>query len=153
MSDTVAPTFVDGESPELARVEAQMALLASGIRASTRSTAASIDPALEPFGLAVLRVLARRGETHAGVVAEVLAVDRSMISRQARLLCGLDLVGTRVDPRDGRARFLALTPLAEAKLAKVRRERTALVHRRLSTWTTTELDQFAVLLERLNEAD
>jgi hypothetical protein len=48
MSDIATPALVDGESPELARVEAQMALLASGIRASTRSTAASIDPTLKP---------------------------------------------------------------------------------------------------------
>ncbi|SEM69434.1 MarR family transcriptional regulator [Cryobacterium sp. TMT1-3] len=153
MSDVVEPLLVEGDSPELTRVEAQMAMLASHIRVNTRSTAAVIDPTLEPFGLALLRVLARRGETHAGVVADVLAVDRSMISRQAKLLCALGLVATRVDPLDGRARFLALTAHAEEKLAEVRRNRTALVHRRLSRWTPAELDQFATLLERLNEPD
>ena len=153
MNELVERPSVDGDSLELARVEAQMAMLAAKIRASTRSTAAVIDPALEPFGLALLRVLARRGESHASVVADVLAVDRSMISRQAKLLCGLGLVETRVDPLDGRARFLVLTPLATEKLAEVRRNRTALVHRRLSRWTPAELDQFATLLERLNEPD
>ncbi|TFD66406.1 MarR family winged helix-turn-helix transcriptional regulator [Cryobacterium ruanii] len=153
MSEVVDPLLVNGDSPELTRVEAQMAMLASHIRANTRSTAAVIDPTLEPFGLALLRVLARRGESHASAVADVLAVDRSMISRQAKLLCALGLVETRVDPLDGRARFLALTALAEEKLAEVRRNRTALVHRRLSRWTPAELDQFATLLERLNEAD
>ncbi|TFB77359.1 MarR family transcriptional regulator [Cryobacterium glaciale] len=153
MSENTEPLALDGDSPELARVEAQMAMLAANIRASTRSTAAVIDPTLEPFGLALLRVLARRGETHAGVVADVLAVDRSMISRQTKLLCTLGLVTTRVDPLDGRARVLALTALAEEKLAEVRRNHTALVHRRLSRWTPAELDQFAMLLERLNEPD
>ena len=153
MSDVVEPLLVEGDSPELTRVEAQIAMLASHIRANTRSTAAVIDPTLEPFGLALLRVLARRGESHASVIADVLAVDRSMISRQTKLLCALGLVETRVDPRDGRARFLALTALAEEQLAEVRRNRTALVHRRLSRWTPAELDQFAVLLDRLNEPD
>jgi DNA-binding MarR family transcriptional regulator len=153
MSERVQPPVVHGDGPELARVEAQMAMLAANVRASTRSTAAVIDPALEPFGLALLRVLAREGESHAGVVADVLAVDRSMISRQAKLLCALGLVETRVDPLDGRARLLRLTPHAEQKLAEVRRNRTALVHRRLSRWTAAELDQFATLLERLNEPD
>lgn len=153
MSEPAPEPVAAEDSPELARVEAQMAMLAANIRASTRSTAAGIDPTLEPFGLALLRVLARRGETHAGVVADVLAVDRSMISRQAKLLCALGLVETRVDPLDGRARLLALTPLAQHKLAEVRRNRTALVHRRLSRWTAAELDQFATLLERLNEPD
>ena len=153
MSENVEPLMLDGDSPELARVEAQMAMLATNIRASARSTAAVIDPTLEPFGLALLRVLDRRGETHAGFVADVLAVDRSMISRQTKLLCALGLVTTRVDPSDGRARFLALTALAEETLAAVRRNRTAHVHRRLSRWTAAELDQFAALLERLNEPD
>jgi len=130
-----------------------MAMLAANIRASTRTTAAVIDPTLEPFGLALLRVLARRGESHASVVAEILAVDKSMISRQAKLLCSLGLVETSVDPNDGRARFLALTSLAEERLAEVRRNQTALVHRRLSRWTPAELDVFAALLERLNEPD
>jgi DNA-binding MarR family transcriptional regulator len=153
MSEATAQSAANGDSPELARVETQMATLAANIRASTRSTAAGIDPALEPFGLALLRVLARRGESPARVVADVLAVDRSMISRQTKLLCALGLVETRVDPLDRRARFLALTPLAEQKLAEVRRNRTALVHRRLGRWTAAELDQFATLLERLNEPD
>ncbi|MDJ0376798.1 MarR family winged helix-turn-helix transcriptional regulator [Cryobacterium sp. PH31-L1] len=153
MNELIERPSVDGDTLELARVEAQMAMLAANIRASTRSTAAVIDPTLEPFGLALLRVLARRGESHASVVADVLAVDRSMISRQAKLLCSLGLVETRVDPLDGRARFLALTPLATEKLAEVRRNRKALVHRRLSRWTPADLDQFATLLERLNEPD
>lgn len=153
MSEFTKQLTMTGESVELARVEAQMAMLATNIRASTRTTAAVIDPTLEPFGLALLRVLARRGESHASVVADALAVDRSMISRQAKLLCTLGLVHTRVDPNDGRARLLRLTPLAEEKLADVRRNRTALVHRRLSRWTPAELDVFAAMLERLNEPD
>ncbi len=153
MNEAAEGLTAEGDTPELARVEAQMAMLAASIRASTRSTAAVIDPTLEPFGLALLRVLARRGDSHASVVADDLAVDRSMISRQAKLLCALGLVETRVDPSDGRARFLHLTPLAEEKLAGVRRNRTALVHRRLSRWAPAELDVFATLLERLNEPD
>ena len=153
MNELADRLAVTGDTPELARVEAQMAMLAANVRASTRTTAAVIDPTLEPFGLALLRVLARRGESHASVVAEILAVDKSMISRQAKLLCSLGLVETSVDPNDGRARFLALTSLAEERLAEVRRNQTAFVHRRLSRWTPAELDVFAALLERLNEPD
>jgi DNA-binding MarR family transcriptional regulator len=153
MNELAERLAITGDTPELARVEAQMAMLAANIRASTRTTAAVIDPTLEPFGLALLRVLARRGESHASVVAEILAVDKSMISRQTKLLCSLGLVETSVDPNDGRARFLALTSLAEERLAEVRRNQTALVHRRLSRWTPAELDVFAALLERLNEPD
>jgi DNA-binding MarR family transcriptional regulator len=146
-------SLIGDDSPQLERAEAQMAMLAANVRASTRSTASVIDPALEPFGLALLRVLARQGDCHASIVAETLAVDRSMISRQAKLLCALGLLETRVDPLDGRARFLNLTPLAVEKLAEVRRNRTALVHRRLSRWSPSELDQFTALLERLNAPD
>lgn len=135
----------------VAEVEAQMVELAGHIRASIRDSAASIDPRLQPFGLTVLRVLARLGPTHAGVVAESLAVDRSVISRQAKLLCALGFIETRTDPLDGRARILALTPLGAQKIAETRR--TAFVHRRLNRWSDSDLAQLATLLRRLNEPD
>ncbi len=134
----------------IAEVEEQMSVLAGHIRASMRDAALSIDPALQPFGLKMLRLLARCGRTHASAVAAALYVDKSVISRQARLLCDLGLLETQVDPADGRARFLAVTPTAERKLAEVRAGDTAIVHRRLGSWPADELRELARLLAKLN---
>jgi DNA-binding MarR family transcriptional regulator len=137
----------------LAEVEEQMNILAGLIRKSMRDAALSIDPALQPFGLKVLRLLSRSGPTHASAVADTLSVDRSVVSRQVAQLQELGLLELQADPSDGRARFLALTPAAVSKLAEVRAGKDAVVKRRLGTWPEEDLRQFAALIARLNRPD
>ncbi|MEO6200705.1 MAG: MarR family transcriptional regulator [Cryobacterium sp.] len=134
----------------LAEVEEQMSVLAGLIRRSMRDAALSIDPNLQPFGLKVMRLLSRSGPTHASAVAEALAVDRSIVSRQAAQLHELGLIEVQTDASDGRARVLALTPAAVQKLAEIRAGRTAVVTRRLGAWPEEDLRQFAALIARLN---
>lgn len=131
-------------------VEEQLSVLMGHVRASIRDTAVRVDPALQPFGLTVLQTLGRCGPLHAGSLADHLAVDRSMISRQARQLEELGLVELRVDPSDGRARIMALTPRAVARLEEVRAGNAALMHTRLRAWPLDDLRQIAALLGRLN---
>lgn len=142
-----------GTDAAIAEVEEQMSVLAGHIHTSTRDSALSIDPALQPFGLKLLRTLARCGPTHASALAESLAVDKSVISRQARLLEELGLIELQTDPDDGRARFLEITATAVEKIAEVRADKKALVDRRLSAWSIADLRQFAALLARLNNPD
>lgn len=134
------------------RVEEQMSLLAANFRASVRDAALVIDPSLQPFGLKLLRLLARCGPLHAGAAADALLVDKSMISRQARLLEDLGLLELQADPDDGRARFLAVTPVAAGKLAEAHANDKVMILNRLSGWSTEDLEQLASLLARLNTA-
>lgn len=133
--------------------EEQMSVLAGHIRLGMRNAALKIDPTLAPFGLKLLRLLAKSGPTPSSEVAEALFVDRSAVSRQVRQLEELGLIELHVDPEDGRARFLKLTPLAETKLAQVRQTDEVLIHKRLSTWPTPDLQQFAGYIARLNSAE
>jgi DNA-binding MarR family transcriptional regulator len=128
-------------------VEEQMHVLAGFVRTSVRDAALSVDPALRPFGLKVLRTLARNGPTHASALADMLFVDRSVISREARQLEQLGLIELQVDPQDGRARYLALTPKATEKPAVTEK---LPIFTRLNTWPTEDIHLFAILLERLN---
>ncbi|MGO4689827.1 MarR family winged helix-turn-helix transcriptional regulator [Glaciibacter sp. 2TAF33] len=134
-------------------VEEQMGELAGHIRASIRDTALRIDPALAPFGLKMLRVLARCGPTHASVAADLLFVDRSVVSRQARQLEELGLIELQTDPSDGRARFLTLTAAAAEKLGAARATDSLLSHNRLSTWSIEDLHRFAGYIARLNDRE
>ena len=142
------------ETPEtsavITEVVEEMNVLAGSIRASQREAASRIDPDLQPFGLRILRLLARNGPTHAGAVASLLAVDKSVISRHTKPLCELGLVETQPDPSDGRAHYLAITPLAVDRLDELRAGDTAIVHRRLSTWAIADLHELARLLAQLN---
>lgn len=137
-------------SAVITEVVEEMNVLAGSIRASQREAATRIDPTLQAFGLRILRLLARNGPTHAGVAANLLAVDKSVISRHTKPLCQLGLVETQADPNDGRAHFLAVTPLAMERLAELRAGDTAIVHRRLSRWSAADLVEFSRLLAQLN---
>lgn len=152
---TPATGLGDGSPPAdvadaLAEVEEQMMELAAHVRSAIREAATHIDPALQPFGLKILRMLRRCGPTHASVLAESLEVDRSVISRQARLLEELGLLELAADPADGRARFLAPTALAIEKMSAVPGSDKTFVHARLAGWSETELHEFSRMLRRLN---
>jgi len=136
----------------LAEVEEQMMVLAAYVRGAIREAATRIDPALQPFGLKILRTLRRCGPTHASALAESLDVDRSVISRQARLLQDLGLLELAADPADGRARFLAATPLAIRRMNEVPGGDKSFLHSRLAAWPEGELHEFARLLEKLNSS-
>jgi DNA-binding MarR family transcriptional regulator len=146
---TVAPTTATG----IREVEEQMSVLAGHIRASMRDTALTVDPALQPFGLKLLRLLVRCGPTQASAAAEALFVDRSAISRQARHLERLGLIELQVDPNDGRGRILAATPTAEERLINARANDKVLIHQRLASWSPDDLHRFAAYIARLNEAE
>jgi DNA-binding MarR family transcriptional regulator len=137
----------------LAEVEEQMVELAAHVRSAIREAATHIDPALQPFGLKILRMLRRCGPTHASVLAESLDVDRSVISRQARLLEELGLLELAADPADGRAKFLAPTPLAVEKMSAVPGSDKSFVNGRLAGWSETDLHEFTRLLKKLNSPD
>jgi DNA-binding MarR family transcriptional regulator len=82
-----------------------------------------------------------------------LDVDRSVISRQARLLEELGLLELAADPADGRARYLAATPLAIEKMRAVPGSDQSFIHGRLAGWPESDLHQFAALLKRLNSPE
>ncbi len=134
-------------------VEEQMGVLVRHVRASMQQAATAIDPALPPFGLKVLRLLARSGPTHASVAAEQLGVDRSVISRQARQLEDLGLVEMYADATDGRARFLSLTTFAVERMDMVGATGKSLINDALSSWSAEDLRQFAAFIARLNSED
>ena len=131
-------------------VEEQMSVLAGQIRASVRDAALAVDPALQPFGLKLLRMIMRCGPTHASTAAETLCVDRSVISRQAKQLEELGLLTIQADPADGRARFLELTPVGTERVSEAVSSNHVLLHDRLISWSPDELLVFADFIARLN---
>jgi DNA-binding MarR family transcriptional regulator len=136
----------------IAGVEEQLGRLVALMGASIRDAATAIDPALQPFGLKLLRLLARCGPIHAGAAAEALMVDKSVISRQVRALEDLKLLELQPDSADGRVRILALTAFGAEELQRARAKDKAMAYSRLSSWPVEDLNQLASLLARLNSS-
>lgn len=136
----------------LLHVEEQITALAVRVRTAVRDAAASIDPALPPVGLRLLRMLERCGPVHSGAAAAQLGVDRSVVSRQARSLGDLGLVAMTADPSDGRARILALTDHGRERMRDLGGRERRRMQEALSAWPEADLLAFAGYLERLTSA-
>ncbi|MBC7723490.1 MAG: MarR family transcriptional regulator [Burkholderiaceae bacterium] len=132
-------------------VEQQLGTVVRQLYATARRSAAQVDPTLPPFGLKLLRLLERSGPTHASAAAELLNVDRSFVSRQVKQLEELGLIEVRVDSRDGRARLIAVTPLAIERMSLADDTSDSPTHRALGTWGGEDLRQLAALLARLTD--
>jgi DNA-binding MarR family transcriptional regulator len=145
------------ESPEsvdeaIADVEDELSMLFSRIRTVWKESAQQVHPDLQPAGYKLLSAITRLGTTNAHVLAETFEMDKSVVSRQVRMLEDLGLVETRIDERDGRVRVLVATSRAHELVQRVRdgnqqRLRDVLVDR-----PEAELRSFADLLRSIGSA-
>ena len=141
------PSVLSREQAQL-EVEENLRLLTATVRARMREAAKSVDPALSLFGLKVLQLLKRTGPAHSGAVADLLFVDKSVISRQSRQLLDLGLIEVQSDPADGRARLLVLTPAADKRVSAIQTG-IMLDPDVLRSWSAEDLHRFAGYLSRL----
>ncbi|AWB85368.1 MarR family winged helix-turn-helix transcriptional regulator [Mycetocola zhujimingii] len=139
-------------SAAIGAVEVSMGALSRRLQLVLKNAATAIDPSLPPAGFQLLRLIEHCGSVQAGVAAERLVVDRSVVSRHIRQLEELGLVETRTDPSDGRARFLVLTEEGVRRMRAVNPSGKSITHALLTEWEVDELEGFAAQLERLTAA-
>lgn len=109
----------------------------------------------EPLSMvehSLLRFIADTPGTRATDIAEAFSLNRSTVSRQVGTL--LDL-GYAVydDSEAGRGRVLELTKLGQERLDASAAVHRAAVIERLEGWSEEQISDFALALERYNEAD
>jgi DNA-binding MarR family transcriptional regulator len=142
----------DRHASAILTVEDAISTLSRTLHLIVRNAATAVDPSLQPVGYRVLRTIQRCGTVQSSAAADMLVVDRSVISRQVRQLEALGLVESRTDPDDGRARILALTEEGTRRMRSVNPTNRTIMHGLLSSWSAEELESFAAQVERLNEA-
>ncbi|WP_162243498.1 MarR family transcriptional regulator [Leifsonia sp. Root4] len=145
----MSPDQTPSTDESIAEVEAQLGVLFGRVRTLWKEGAHRVHPDLQPVGYKLLATLVRSGSCSAGALAELLATDKSVISRQVRLMEELGLVVSAPDPSDGRARILTATPEAVVKIDAIRDTNQAELRARLSDWSDDDLTRFATLLARL----
>jgi DNA-binding MarR family transcriptional regulator len=110
-----------------------------------------VDPELSRADIVTLGVLATRGTCRPGQVAEVLCVDRSVISRQLAALDHLGLIERAADPEDGRAELVSLSGAGQQRLVAARDAMCAALAERLDPWDVAEIDQVIDTLSDLTQ--
>jgi DNA-binding MarR family transcriptional regulator len=134
----------------IASVEDEFATMFIGVKRNMRRRATRVHECLQPLGYGILNTLSRLGPTHAGRLAELLEVDKSILSRQAKMLEDLGLLAREQDPEDRRATFFVITPEAEARMTHVRETDQRVLHEGLRDWSLDDLSKLAELLAKLN---
>lgn len=143
----ISPTFDEA----IADVEEQLGMVFGRARMVWKDAAAKLHPDLKPVGYKILSTIVRLGETNAWVLADALETDKSVVSRQVRVLEELGLVVSRADAKDGRARILSPTPEAVEKVRAVRRVQQDRLRTLLLTRPEEEVRAFAAMLNLLNQ--
>ena len=145
------PSAPDEIDQAIAEVEEHFGMLFKRVRASWKEAAMSIHPDLQPAGYKILGAIVRTGETTANALAHTLETDKSVVSRQLRMLEDAGLVTSHPDAQDGRVRILTPTPeamerMTAAKMKQKDRLRTALRGR-----PADEVRAFASMLSLLSK--
>ncbi len=115
--DSAVPTDVDDT---VAEFQGHLNLIFARARSLWKESAAQIHADLQPSGYKLLTFIARAGSANAHQLAERFEMDKSVVSRQVRMLEDLDLLESRPDDHDGRQRVLTATPAACETLADLR---------------------------------
>ena len=149
---TLATEASHGIDEAIADVEDELSMLFSRIRTIWKESAQQVHPDLQPAGYKLLSAITRLGTTNAHVLAETFEMDKSVVSRQIRMLEDLGLVETRIDERDGRVRVLGATPRAFELVQGVRDRNQQRLRDVLVGRPEAELRSFADLLRSIGNA-
>ena len=133
-------------------VERQFAVMLLKGRTAMRERAALIHPDLPPIGFSIMALLIREGNQQQVELAHRLVVDKGVVSRTVKLLESFGLVLRAPDPHDGRAHLVGLSEEGQRRYGEVILRQRKVLHEKLSQWDPEEVQRFADLLAKLNEA-
>lgn len=123
----------------LAEFQGQLNLIFARAQTLWRESAARVHRDLQPAGYKLLTFVERAGSASAHQLADSFEMDKSVVSRQVRMLEEVGLLVSRPDECDGRLRVLTATPAASAALAEVRSDHATRMRDALTEMTPEEL--------------
>lgn len=109
-----------GVDDALTDFQGHLSVIFSRARTLWKESAARVHPDLQPAGYKLLTFMARVSSSNAHELSELFEMDKSVISRQVRMLEEFGLLESRPDERDGRLRVLTATAAARSALVAVR---------------------------------
>lgn len=135
----------------LGDLQTHLSLIFARTRTLWKESAARIDPELQVGGYKLLTFIDLAGTANAHELADRFEMDKSVISRQVRMLEELGLLESRADERDGRLRVLEATPAARLALADVRRAHATRLRTVVAELTQDEIHAASKVFRLLSE--
>ncbi|MFI0791232.1 MarR family winged helix-turn-helix transcriptional regulator [Micromonospora rubida] len=144
---------MDEHQPETLRaVEHELTALLRRGRTLSWEVAKEVHPDLDPNAYGLLLWLRRCDSIRLTDLAARLGVGKGTLSRQINSLEALGLVRRESDPDDRRASPLSLTAEGQRRFDAARSSRLAEFRRILERWEKQDVEDFAQLLRRFNDA-
>ncbi|MDP5228195.1 MULTISPECIES: MarR family transcriptional regulator [Arthrobacter] len=140
----------DGVAHDAAIARIQTNLTTVSRRGSARVRRA--NQALSPVDHSMLEYIRSHPGCRAIDMAAHFELNRSTVSRQLAALAKLGLMATDEEGSTGRSQALRLTDAGEAALQASARLINDVMRERLEGWSTQELEAFALMLDRFNDA-
>lgn len=100
----------------------------------------------------VLYVLAWHGPSRPSFIAEQVGASRANISKVVNRLEEYDLVSRAINPVDSRSTLVALTSKGKKEAKDLFRIGRDMLKEMTADWTPTELEQFTLLMQRMNQS-
>ncbi|MFB2581547.1 MarR family winged helix-turn-helix transcriptional regulator [Herbiconiux sp. P15] len=132
-------------------VEGEMARIVRATRAFLLENAARFSSELSPSGFWVLRYIVKNAPTSPGAIVAQVGMDKSVVSRQLRVLKDLGFVTSVPDPSDGRASLFEPTPATLLRMDDIRHEVQAAYSGVLDDWSDDDVRSFVRLLGEFND--
>jgi DNA-binding MarR family transcriptional regulator len=135
----------------LADLQGQLNLIFRRARVLWKESAARLHPDLQVAGYKLLTFIDREGASSAHHLAERFEMDKSVISRQVRMLEDLGLLESRADERDGRLRVLTATSKASTELKRMRHDYAERLRDVIGDLTVDEIASATKVFRQLSE--
>lgn len=114
--------------------------------------AEEIHPDLRGVGMMMLQVILRKGPVTATGLAQMLALDKAVVSRQVTELRRMGLVMAEPSGEDRRVVLLTASDEARRAIERLQGLTSDDYQRRFAEWHPEELEQLRDMLHRFNEA-
>ncbi len=142
---------VPGVEDAIGDLQSHLNLIFARTRTLWKESAARISPELQVGGYKLLTFIERAGSANAHELAERFEMDKSVISRQVRMLEELGLLESRPDERDGRLRVLTATGIARAALSELRQDHSVRLRAVMAELTPDEIQAASKVFRLLAE--
>lgn len=155
MQDRPSPTPDSDESGVgsddiVADIIAEFSEVIAFARSRWARYAEDVHAELRGVGLVMLQVILRKGPLTATGIAQMLDMDKAVVSRQLAKLRELELVEAEPAPEDRRVTLLTGSARAQELLDGIRVKWADAYHERFRDWSSDELEQMRSSLHRFN---
>ncbi|WP_395361708.1 MarR family winged helix-turn-helix transcriptional regulator [Streptomyces sp. YH02] len=130
----------------------ELARSVSAIGAVKRGLARALPVECQGGSAAVLALVKHHGDMRMSRLAELMAVDMSVCSRQVAHTVEHGWIERLPDPDDKRSRILRLTDAGHAMLGELDRRVTEAFSRHLAEWSDDDVELLTHLLVRLRDS-